>query len=59
MKNAHFVTSLGSPIFFNTSLAFANFSGNKFFPLYFFKELSIVTIGVFRLFNSSIVKMQI
>ncbi|GEM_PF-4660676 len=51
----YFIAILGNPIFFSTSLAFANFSGNKFFPLYFSKDLSITTIGVFRLFSSSIV----
>jgi hypothetical protein len=47
-----YFTTFGNPILFNTSFAFANFSGNRIFPLYFSKDLSMTTIGVFRLFNS-------
>ncbi len=47
----------GKPTRAITSFALASFSGNKFFPLNFSRDLSILTMGVLLLFNFSIVVM--
>ncbi len=55
MNVGNYAYFLGRPTLAITSFAFTSFSGNRFLPLSFSKDLSIFTIGVLRLFNFSIV----